>query len=138
MKLHIIESPEELIQGFESALATNEGIVIDHVSDNECEQVVANNIIEKFPLASVSSVLQKIVSKIRVGGTLNLSGIDANCFCKAYINDMTTKESLCEAINRCSSMLEVHDIIAALNSLGLEINYYRITGVNYEVSASRK
>lgn len=138
MKLHVIESPEELIQGFESALVTDGGIVIDHVSDNECEQIIANNILEKFPLASVGAALQKIVSKLRMGGNINLSGIDANCFCKAFINDMTTKESMCEAINKCSSILEVKDVIAMLNGLGLEINYYRIAGVNYEISATRK
>ena len=138
MKLQIIKSQDELIEGYEAALVSPNGVMVGHISDNECEVILAHNVIEQYKIKKAGMVLKEVLDKLRLNGTIKITGVDMNCLFHGFLNGLVKKESVCEVMQNHLCILEVNDIIDTLKSFGLEIDYYKLTGVNYEVSATRK
>jgi hypothetical protein len=56
----------------------------EHVDNGECEEIVACNVLEYIPTPNIASTLANWVSKLRVGGTLTLSFVDAHLLAKEF------------------------------------------------------
>jgi hypothetical protein len=53
--------------------------------DAQSTEVIANNVLEYLPLTDISKFLDCVVSKLRHGGTLILTGVDAYTVAQDYV-----------------------------------------------------
>jgi len=84
MKLQIIANESQKIEGFETVWSKKDAeLSLDDIPDNSCELILAKNTVDE----NVDRIkcLKSIASKVRMGGTVSVSGTDVLCLCKATI-----------------------------------------------------
>lgn len=137
MKIHVIREDANAITGYTKVPVSNETINFEGISNNECEFIMANQVMDLFRTANIGSCLTDLVSKLRMGGTLVVGGTDLRMFCINTINGMSDPQTSAVTIGECHSMTDAKDISNALTSLGLTIVSNRVNGNSYEVTAKR-
>ena len=135
MKLQIIEDESQKIEGFETII-TSQNLNLDNVPDNSCEIIVAKQALDST--ASAQESLRKICSKVRLGGSVVISGTELRCFFKNVINGMIDENSASVLVGKSLSLSSVDSVKNGLRSLGFFIKSSIINGVSYEVTAERK
>jgi hypothetical protein len=135
MKLQIIEDESQKIEGFETIM-TSQNLNLDNVPDNSCEIIVAKQALDSTVSAQES--LGKICSKVRLGGSVVISGTELRCFFKNVINGMIDENSASVLVGKSLSLSSVDSVKNGLRSLGFFVKSSIINGVSYEVTAERK
>lgn len=115
------------------------------LDDNECDEIVVDNILEFIPFARINEYLSLLVSKLRHGGKLHIHGLDANEVNKAYYGGMITLEqynnmifgSKTHAWAFFQSITNIYEITQVLKSAGLKILNKRLPNFHYSISAER-
>lgn len=97
MKVNLVYGPESQVQtGFLnlSPMVEEENDIVkmcdirnldQYVCDAEVMELVAHGVVDYIPLPEVTSVIDHWVSKLRIGGRLTISGIDAYIVAKSFI-----------------------------------------------------
>lgn len=89
MKLHLHFADAEPMNGYENiSLGTaDDPLVALEVSayDAQATEIIANNVLEYLPLTNISKFLDGVVRKLRHGGTLILTGVDAYTVAQDYV-----------------------------------------------------
>lgn len=137
MKIHVTTEDADAITGYTKVLVANETINFEGISDNQCEFIMANQIMDLFRTANIGVCLRGLVSKLRMGGTLVVGGTDLRMFCINTINGTSNPQASAETIGQCNSMTDPRDVSNALGSLGLTVVSRRVSGNNYEITAQR-
>jgi hypothetical protein len=137
MKVQIVLTEEDKIEGFTTIELKNLGVAIEDISDNKCEFIVATKIINVLRPEQIADFINLITSKLRRGGTLVLSGIEPKVLCKMISNDLVREETLNNIVSQCSSVMPMKNCLELLSTKGLQINNASINGVEYEISAKR-
>lgn len=135
MKLQIIEDESQKIEGFETIM-TSQNLNLDNVPDNSCEIIVAKQALDSTVSAQES--LGKICSKVRLGGSVVISGTELRCFFKNVINGMIDENSASVLVGKSLSLSSVDSVKNGLRSLGFFVKSSTINGVSYEITAERK
>ena len=135
MKLQIIEDESQKIEGFETIM-TSQNLNLDNVPDNSCEIIVAKQALDSTVRAQES--LGKICSKVRLGGSVVISGTELRCFFKNVINGMIDENSASVLVGKSLSLSSVDSVKNGLRSLGFFVKSSTINGVSYEITAERK
>ena len=76
MKLHIVRPNQEAIENFTKAVAFENNINLTEVSDNECELIMANDIVDTFTIDKIGELVMSLRKKMRMNGKLVLGGTD--------------------------------------------------------------
>lgn len=137
MKLHIVRPNQEAIENFTKAVAFENNINLTEVSDNECELIMANDIVDTFTIDKIGELVMSLRKKMRMNGKLVLGGTDIRLLCKAIVNDQISEQEGSNIISTLSSASNLTTLKAAVESVGLIVEATQISGIHYEVTAKR-
>lgn len=138
MKLQIVTNPETKIKGFNVFLLSDLNVLSEEVGDNQCEQILATDTMNQFRQEEVFHFLNILISKLRLNGTLTVSGIETRLFCKGVLNGLIDQQLTNRIVSQCKSMIEIDVVKNFFHQHGLEIERSTISGLNYEITAKRK
>ena len=136
MKLQIIANESQKIEGFETVWSKKDAeLSLDDIPDNSCELILAKNTVDE----NVDRIkcLKSIASKVRMEGTVSVSGTDVLCLCKATICSTINTETCSSIMSNLNSIGTISDVKDGLRSMGFTIVSSSIHGVNYEITAKR-
>tara|TARA_B100002019_G_scaffold98716_3_gene85044 strand:- start:1602 stop:2033 length:432 start_codon:yes stop_codon:yes gene_type:complete len=137
MRVQVAKMGVETIQGYQHVVCSDNYINFMDISDNECTEILANDILDCFSVEKIAECLQLIVSKLRLGGSVVVGGKDARLFSKAVINGQVKEQEASQIINSVNSMSSVGTIAGFIQGLGLDISSTQIAGIHFEVKATR-
>lgn len=137
MKLHILKQGQEPVKGYETVFVQNDNLSLEHVSNNECEFILAPDIMDSFSAAARNQLVGGLVSKLRMGGTLVIGGTHVRLFSKAVLNGMLSHDQASDIIGSLRSMSYPQDVVTSLENLKLTINSVTMDGLHYEIKAVR-
>lgn len=138
MKIHIVQENEEHIQGYERVVISEEGVELEKVSDNECTFILASGCLDAIKVESMEEFLIKLRQKMRMGSSISIGGTDLRVFCRAVVNGGISPQDASKVFSRNKSCSDVNYVSDLLQRLGLKINTTTISGVYYEIEASRE
>lgn len=137
MKLQILRPEQEPIEGYKTVTISDAHLNLSELSDNECDTILAPEIMDSFPADKSSEVLSGIAAKLRQGGELVVGGTDIRIFAKMVSNGALLELPASEIVGKSTSMTTVKSVTSILSSLGLDIASTTIEGIHYEVKATR-
>lgn len=137
MKLHVRSQTQEPIGGFETLVVERNNIDLSKISDNECEVILAADVLDSFTCASVEQLVAALVTKLRLNGEIILGGTDIRLFAKALTNGLITLEDASNVITNVHSMTNIEKTREVLIGAGLEVQSAHLDGIHYEVKAKR-
>ena len=138
MKIQIATSNQEHIAGYREISIKDGRIDFQEISDNECTYILANNILDVFPVQHTTQCVAELVKKLRLGGTLVVGGTDLRIFSLNVINGMLQPDEASNIISSVSSMNDAGTVSNIIREMNLTIVSTQISGVHYEISAERK
>jgi hypothetical protein len=137
MKIQIAKVNNDVIQGYKHVLLAENYINFADISDNECEEILAYDTLNYFSINKLRDCLVSLVGKLRLGGKLVIGGVDIRLFSRFIINNTIKEEEGAAIIGQVSSMTTINQIIAMLESLGLELVIVDISGVHFKITVKR-
>lgn len=106
------------------------------VSDNECLEIHAGTLLTVCTFSQQKELLEKVLRKLRLGGTIVLGGVDVNLFAKNIISGQLSVAEGCEFLSH-KNMSDSTTTKQMLHDLGLQIQASELFGANFLVHASR-
>lgn len=138
MKIQLVNDPSTGIEGYTIVNYMKDGLnFLDTLSNNECEEIIATDILNNVPYNAIDGVLQKFISKLRFDGKLILGGFDLRIFCRSVVNNLISEQEALQVLQAIRSMVPCSTIVNKLISLGLTIQSSNINGSTYEITAIR-
>lgn len=142
MKVQLVKSEDSLIKGYKAikllpVKSLEQLNNLNLLSDNECEFILAANVLDNFSIQEIPSVITSLINKLRINGTLVIGGTDIRIFCKYIVNGLLSEIEGSDKISEKESMSNVQNIIDVIKNFGLKIQSSRIVGINYEITAIR-
>jgi hypothetical protein len=137
MKVQIVSKTEPSIGGYERVEVGENAVDMSQYADNECEFILAGDILDAFPVTSSPPLAKYLASKVRIGGNLVVGGTDITLFCKNVLNRMVSVNEASDLISNKKSMSSPAMAIEALEAAGLKIQFSQTNGIHYEVTAAR-
>lgn len=136
MKLQISNNQGSDIEGFVNISVDSLDNEFQQIPDNSCEFILAKNIVDYISFQEIEQTLLKLLSKLRLNGSLVVGGKDLNLFCKHVRNDLLSQADACTAIEKCRSMVSYKTIENIFKKMNLKYTT-QLVGINYEVTVSR-
>jgi len=137
MKLMILNPGEKGPTGYEFVYMTGVDVNLDHISDNECEEISVQNCFASLPLEASIGFLTALSCKLRRGGLLRFNGVDARMLCRALIKGKMNDQDFNTIVYSCRSLLSVPTVKEIIRRSGLQIETLTLNGFNYDVTATR-
>jgi predicted SAM-dependent methyltransferase len=139
MKVHLTKTKESAIKGYTEILYSQASKLnnLATLSDNECEFILAGDVLDDFSRQEIFDVIQSLAKKLRMNGTLVVGGTDIRVFCKNVINSTLSENDASEIIKSKQSMTNLQETLDLLKGIGLKIQSSRIIGTHYEITAVR-
>tara|TARA_R100000008_G_scaffold86093_1_gene77881 strand:- start:13010 stop:13426 length:417 start_codon:yes stop_codon:yes gene_type:complete len=137
MKIHVIKMEQEAIEGYKKVLVSDNYINFMDISDNECTEILANDVLDSFYLSNIRDCIVSLVSKLRLGGKLIIGGKDLRLFCKSVINGAIEEADGAQLIQSINSMSSLNEIKPFIESLGLKVLNTQLAGIHFEIVAQR-
>ena len=137
MKIHVTRMDQETVENYNHVIVSDGHINFLDISDNECQEILANDVLDNFSIDKVGECITSLVNKLRLGGTIVVGGKDVRLFAKAVLNNGISEIVASEIVNSCQSMSSINDVVPVLQHLGLKIINTNVAGIHYEVKASR-
>lgn len=138
MKLQVINNFEEAIGGFETVTAEQVFQDLSNISDNECEEIIIGDTIKVLPYDVIEKFFLILIRKLRIGGTIKLSGINLRLLILGVKNGTVTEENFNKIVSDCNSIISTNTVESLLQKYNLKIETFNNKGIVYEVEASRK
>tara|TARA_R100001377_G_scaffold70336_1_gene45774 strand:- start:30 stop:446 length:417 start_codon:yes stop_codon:yes gene_type:complete len=137
MKIHVVKPDQEAIENFKKVVCLDNNIDVSEVSDNECELIMANDVIDSFDIPNIEGLLGLLISKLRINGTMVIGGTDLRLLCKSVINDQLSELDASQIISGLKSATSLESLRVAIQSMGLNFVSSQISGVHYELTLKR-
>jgi hypothetical protein len=137
MKIHIVNKNQNPISGYEKIIVDQQQIDFQSISDNECEFIMANQILNDFEHKNVGNCISSLLKKLRIGGTLVVGGIESRMFATQVINGLIAPDVASNHIYNCLSMTDITEVSDGIRGLELNIVSTQINGIHYEITAKR-
>lgn len=137
MKLQILKDGQEEIKNYSHVVASDNKVDISHIMNNECERILATDVLDCFTIGGVPELLQALASKLRLGGEMSVGGTEIRLLCKSIINGSITPEEGAEVISGLYSASSLQFVQDALEKLGLTVVDTHMNGVHFEVKVRR-
>ena len=138
MKIQILRQDQKPIEGYQQITVDRNSLDLATVSDNECEFILAPDVLDSFSGDGAGQVIQALYSKLRLGGTLVIGGTDVRLFSKAVLNGAVGVMDASNIVTNCHAMTSVEMTKVTLQGLGLFINSTSLDGLHYELKATRQ
>lgn len=94
------------------------------VEDNECNNIVVDSFLSNFHIENVKSVLEKILSKLRINGTIIITDVEADIMANDLLRsdiDLETFNSIIFSGDNTRSVLTIEYVRGCLMESGIEI-----------------
>jgi threonine dehydrogenase-like Zn-dependent dehydrogenase len=149
MKLHLHQNPEDTLSGYTNICLgeadSRDEALDDIVDDAEATELVCDNVLEFVPLPDLMGFLQHVIQKLRHGGTLVLTGVDAYSVSKAFVSYNLNIEEFNvllhgnqrDETNIKVATLTLYGMVVCLRDLGLTITRQHLEEFNYVIEATR-
>jgi len=138
-KLQILTKDEAPIGGFNYVKMDYVPLTqkLQEFSDNECELIIAQNIMDDSEPETLGENLMAITSKLSANGKIVVGGIDLRMFCKNVTNNIIDESSARGCVAGVNSMMNLASAENILKSLNLKVIHSKMNGFRYEISAVR-
>lgn len=110
------------------------------VDDSECTVINVESFLSNFEMGQIKNVLQKLLSKLRINGTIIISDLELETLALSHL----IKESLIEEFNQIAfsnpnlkSFLTIEFVLSALKEFGLVIEMSYIENNFFVIRARR-
>lgn len=137
MKLQVVTKDSDKIEGFTHVQCFGVQLDLSSISDNECELILAGDILDMYQTEALGEVIQQLVKKLRIGGEIVLGGTECRVFAKSVVNGLITENQASQIIANKKSLVSIETLKEAVKSLGLNVIHTSIDGVHCEVKAKR-
>ena len=137
MKVHIVKSGEDHIEGYKRLEVTPQGLNLQGISPNECSFILAGDALDLCDNDNIGTVLQQIVSIMRLGSTAVIGRTDIRQIARAVINNLISPSEANHDIGQTNSMIDFNTVSSAMKNLGLSIITTKVVGAHYEIEVSR-
>lgn len=146
MKIHLTNQQGSGIKGYmeivympyqENSSVQSRLSSLNNILNNESEFIIASEILDDFPLNQIGDLVQYLLTKLRLKGTIVIGGTDIRLFCKSVVNSVINEPEASNVLKNKQSMTNVNDVSKLLQSLGLSIQTTQILGNHYEITAIR-
>lgn len=137
MKIQLTIPNQQKIEGIREIAVKNGNIDFEDISDNECEYILADKILNHFDYKNITDCLVSLRKKLRIGGKIVIGGIDLRMFTTNVINNLMSTEDASEVVANCKSMSDVTQTANIISQLGLKVITTQINGIYYEITAER-
>ena len=137
MKIHILKSDQKEIENYKRITVSDDQINLSEISDNECSFILANDVLDSFSVENIGSLITSIIKKLRIKGAVVIGGTDIRLFSNNVINGTISGENAAKIIGSLRSMTTLNDTQNIIKSLGLNIDSTQISGIHYEIKATR-
>lgn len=137
MKLQIIVNESEKIEGYTHLNLQTLQEDIKTIPDNSCESIVAVKVLNRIPLQSIEGFIDLALSKLRLGGEINISGIEQKVLAKFILNGNISEEDFNTLLMFSNSMITRSDTVKLLEVKGLKLKTSNMNGIEYDITATR-
>ena len=137
MKIQLTIPTQQKIEGIREITLKNGNIDFEDISDNECEYILADKILNEFAHENIINCLSSISQKLRIGGKLIIGGVDLRMFTTSVINNLISTEDASNVVNNCKSMSDSTQVANIISQLELKVISTQINGIYYEITAER-
>lgn len=137
MKIHITNSLNNAIEGYNIVIFENLNVDFDTLSNNCCDFILANNIFDYVESKQIPEIIHKLFSKLRLTGKMCIGGKDINLFCKSVKNKLLSEEEASNIISKTKSLVGHSFVENIIRELGMKYTT-QLNGVSYEITASRQ
>ena len=137
MKIHIVKPGQQAIENFKKVECLDNSVDLSEISDNECELIMANDIIDSFDIPNIEGLLKSLISKLRINGTIIVGGTDVRLLCKNVINDQISEVEASRIISGLKSATNLESMRASLMNTGLNFVSSQLSGIHYELTMKR-
>tara|TARA_A100001201_G_C4091763_1_gene202376 strand:+ start:182 stop:598 length:417 start_codon:yes stop_codon:yes gene_type:complete len=136
-KIHIVPQGSESIEGYQKIEVINGSIDLNSLAMNECDFILASDILDEVPVSNIQTFVQLLESRTRRGGKICIGGTDIRLLSRAIISGEINSAEANEVIFRGRSCLDMSSIRSLLQSLGLKVSSTNYQGYRYEIEATR-
>ena len=137
MKIQVAKMSGDIIDGYRHVVASDNYINFMDISDNECTEILANDVLDCFSDEKIQDCIVSLVSKLRLGGRLIIGGKDLRLFCKLVLNGLVDRREASNILQNTNSMPSLREITPLVEKTGLNILRTQISGMHFEVVAQR-
>jgi len=137
MKIQILRENQQAIENYTKIIVGDNQIDLSSISDNECSFILANDVLDSFSIENIDQLIKSILMKLRINGSIVIGGTDMRLFCKNVTNGSVDTGQASRIIGVVQSMTVLNDIVNLIRSSGLNIESTQITGIHYEIKATR-
>lgn len=137
MKIHIVKMGQSAIEGYKQIIVFDDHINFMDISNNECEEILAGNVLDSFSIDNIRECIVSLVNKLRLGGKLVIGGKDIRLFCRLVLNNSISEVEASQVLKTTKSMPPLNEVIKIIESLGLNIITSNINGMYFEITAKR-
>ena len=67
MKVQIAKMGEPIIEGYNHVVCSDNYINFMDISDNECSEILAQDVLDNFSIDKIQQCISSLVSKLRLG-----------------------------------------------------------------------
>lgn len=139
MKLQIINNENESIEGFVSLkISENFKTTLSQIIDNSCTEILLLDILDTMDYEKSYEFLSQMIHKIRLNGSLILRGVSSIVLANSILNEKIDTKQASNIIANIQSFHDQRDIITLLEANDFIIDTIRLSGVNYELKATRR
>ena len=128
MKIHLIREDQEGIENFQHVKVSPNSVDLSSVSDNECEVILATDVLDSFTSNSLGQLVGALLKKLRMGGELSIGGTDARLLSKHILNGLMEPAAVSSLVGDLQSITFMPDIQNVLEKSGLRIISTHING----------
>jgi hypothetical protein len=137
MKISITTNENSSITGYQSFFIKDGTLDLSSISNNECQEILLGDSLNKIEYDRLGEVLQIIVSKLRMGGRIKLFGLEPGALCRGYLTANISEADFNKTLFSLKSCVSSKSLKATLQSMGLRIETIFIQGLAYDITATR-
>lgn len=139
MKINITTSPAQAINGYKNYFIEDQGCLeeIQNIVNNCCSEIIFTGI-DYIDHDKVDAVLALLLSKLRLGGRILISGINFDSVIRAALSEQLSETDFSKMIENIKSIRSRSTVASFLRQRNLLIDSSISKGSLYEVSAIRQ
>lgn len=137
MKLQILKEGQDVIEGYHQIYVKDQQVDFEGISDNECLEIIANDIIDEFSIPNIGAMLGAVAKKLRLGGTLVAGGTDLRLYCHAVLDGTISEAQAGSLIEHKKSLSCTEIMLNTLRQMGFSVEVYDTMGVHFEITVRR-
>ena len=137
MKLQVVKENQEWIKNFEKVIVSPNQIDLSVASNNECEVILATDVLDSFSLNNIPELLRALLDKLRLGGEISIGGTDGRLLSKHTLNGLLSPDDTSSIVGELESVTFLPIVQQMLEGMGLKILSTNISGIHYEIKARR-